>query len=315
MAHDRTEPYERHLPVKKSRLLGFSLITALSISTLTACGGSGVKNLAATCESLRKNMSDFVTDASIGRDLYKDGESVAMLLGDETRKNNKEFIYQNFPFMKDYSIASIQGGEYQKGVNDSQIQAAIYVFSSTPNPIVLTDKDKEQIEISDDPYTEIIEPKVIRVIGAAYSDEGCAGLDVANGLDDDFLSDVRRTVPALYENMRAAAEDSVEHLLGILLCERDGKIDDEKCDTEDFELTYTDPSTLPPTPEELEILEERRQDAEREAESPSAPSYSSASPLQLCSSAGAVVQTEKYGTLTCGFLWVNRVRTLVWMRS
>jgi len=301
--------------VKKSRLLGFSLITALSISTLTACGGSGVKNLAATCESLRKNMSDFVTDASIGRDLYKDGESVAMLLGDETRKNNKEFIYQNFPFMKDYSIASIQGGEYQKGVNDSQIQAAIYVFSSTPNPIVLTDKDKEQIEISDDPYTEIIEPKVIRVIGAAYSDEGCAGLDVANGLDDDFLSDERRTVPALYENMRAAAEDSVEHLLGILLCERDGKIDDEKCDTEDFELTYTDPSTLPPTPEELEILEERRQDAEREAESPSAPSYSSASPLQLCSSAGAVVQTEKYGTLTCGFLWVNRVRTLVWMRS
>jgi len=216
--------------------------------------------------------------------------------------------------MKDYSIASIQSGEYQKGVNDSQIQAAIHVFSSTPNPIVLTDKDKEQIKISDDPYTEIIEPKVNRVIGDAYSDEGCAGLDVANGLDDDFLSDERRTVPALYENMQEAAEDSVGHLLGILLCERDGKIDDEKCDAEDFELTYTDPSTLPPTPEELEILDERRQEAEREANQPSTPSYSGVSPLQLCSSAGAVVQTEKYGELTCGFLWLNRVRTLVWMR-
>ena len=301
--------------MRKSRTLSFILLSALSISTLTACGGASVENLEATCESLRKNMSDFVTNASVGRDLYYDGDSVAMLLGEETRQNNKKFIYQNFPFMKDYSIASIQSGEYQKGLNDSQIQAAIYLFSSTPNPIVLTDEDKELIKTSDDPYTEIVEPKVIRVIGDAYSDEGCAGLDTANGLDDDFLADERRTVPALYENMQDAAKDSVGHLLGILLCERDGKIDEEKCDTEDFEFTYTDPSTLPPTPEELEILAEREQDAEREAQNPSTPSYSNASPLQLCSSLGAVVQTENYGQLTCGFMWVNRVRALVWMRS
>ena len=301
--------------MRKSRTLSLILLSALSISTLTACGGASVENLEATCESLRKNMSDFVTNASVGRDLYYDGDSVAMLLGEETRQNNKKFIYQNFPFMKDYSIANIQSGEYQKGLNDSQIQAAIHLFSATPNPIVLTDEDKELIKTSDDPYTEIVEPKVIRVIGDAYSDEGCAGLDTANGLDDDFLADERRTVPALYENMQDAAKDSVGHLLGILLCERDGKIDEEKCDTEDFELTYTDPSTLPPTPEELEILAEREQDAEREAQNPSTPSYSNASPLQLCSSLGAVVQTENYGQLTCGFMWVNRVRALVWMRS
>lgn len=301
--------------MRKSRTLSLILLSALSISTLTACGGASIENLEATCETLRKNMSDFVTNASVGRDLYYDGDSVAMLLGEETRQNNKKFIYQNFPFMKDYSIASIQSGEYQKGLNDSQIQAAIHLFSSTPNPIVLTDEEKELIKTSDDPYTEVVEPKVIRVIGDAYSDEGCAGLDTANGLDDDFLADERRTVPALYENMQDAAKDSVGHLLGILLCERDGKIDDEKCDTEDFELTYTDPSTLPPTPEELEILAEREQDAEREAQNPSTPSYSNASPLQLCSSLGAVVQTENYGQLTCGFMWVNRVRALVWMRS
>lgn len=300
--------------MRKSRTLSFILLSALSISTLTACGAS-VENLEATCDSLRKNMPDFVTNASVGRDLYYDGDSVAMLLGDETRQNNKKFIYQNFPFMKDYSIPSLQSGEYQKGLNDSQIQAAIHLFSSTPNPIVLTDEDKELIKTSDDPYTEIIEPKVIRVIGDAYSDEGCAGLDKINGLDDDFLADERRTVPALYENMQDAAKDSVGHLLGILLCERDGKIDDEKCDTEEFEFTYTDPSTLPPTPEELEILEERREEADRESQNPSTPSYSNATPLQLCSSAGAVVQTESYGQLTCGFMWVNRVRTLVWMRS
>ena len=181
---------------------------------------------------------------------------------------------------------------------------------------MLTDEDKELIKASDDPYTEIIEPKVIRVIGDTYSDEGCAGLDAINGLDDDFLSDERRTVSALYENMQEAAEDSAGHLLGILLCERDGKIGDEKCDTEDFELTYTDPSLLPPSPEELEILEERRQDAEREAQSPSTPSVnSSVTPLQGCTSLGAVVQTQDYGQLTCKLVWLNRIKALVWMRS
>lgn len=302
--------------MKKYRLLSFALLTSLSISTLTACGGPSVENLEATCKSLRKNMSDFVQNASIGRDLFYDGDSVATLLGEETRQDNKQFIYRNFPFMKDYSIASIQSGEYQKGVNDSQVQAAIHLFSSTPNPIVLTDKDIEQIKTSDDPYAEIIEPKVIRVIGDKYSDEGCAGIDTANGLEDDFLADERRTVSALYENMQEAAEDSVGHLLGILLCERDGKIDDEKCDAEDFEFTYTDPSLLPPSPEELQILEERRQGAERESQSPSSPSVnSSVTPLQGCTSLGAVVETQDYGQLTCKLVWQNRIKALLWMRS
>ena len=90
----------------------------------------------------------------------------------------------------------------------------------------------------------------------------------------------------------------------------------EKCAKNDYVSDPSDfPTTYEPTPEELEILEERREEAERESQNPSTPSYSNASPLQLCSSAGAVVQTESYGQLTCGFMWVNRVRTLVWMRS
>jgi hypothetical protein len=309
------EPRERQSAMGKSKILGFILLAGLSISTLTACGGQSVENLAATCESLRSNMSSFVKNASIGRDLYYAGDSVATLLGEQTRQDNKKFIYQNFPFMKDYSIASIQSGTYKKGVNDSQIQAAIHVFASTPNPIVLTDKEKEQIEASDDPYTEIVEPKVIRVIGDSYSDKGCAGLDATNGLDDDFLLDERRTVSALYENMLEAAGESVGHLLGVLLCERDGKIGGEKCDAEDFEIPYTDPSLAEPTPEELEILEERRQSTEKEAQKPSSPSMNSnVTPLQGCTSFGATVQTESYGTLTCKLVLLNRIKALVWVR-
>lgn len=89
----------------------------------------------------------------------------------------------------------------------------------------------------------------------------------------------------------------------------------DNCAKNDYVSDPSDyPTTYEPTPEELEILEERRQDAERESQNPS-PSYSSASPFQLCSSVGAVVQTESYGELTCKYAILNRVRALVWMRS
>lgn len=295
--------------MRNSRTLKFIFISALSISTLTACGGPSVENLEATCETLRTQMKPYETIAMLERDLYYDGDSVAMLLGTETRADNKRFIYESFPFMKEYTIEGLQNGEYEKGLKNYQVQAAIHLFASTPNPIVLTDEEKVALEASSDPYTEIIEPKVIRVMGEPYSDDGCDGLDRTNDVEYELLID------KLYEDTQSAVEDSVGHLLGILLCERDGKIDDEKCDIEDFEMPYTDPSLLPPSPEELEILEERRQDAERESQNPSTPSYSNASPFQLCSSLGAVVQTESYGQLTCTYARVNRVRALVWMRS
>ena len=295
--------------MRNSRTLKFIFISALSISTLTACGGPSVENLEATCETLRTQMKPYETIAMLERDLYYDGDSVAMLLGAETRADNKRFIYESFPFMKEYTIEGLQSGEYEKGLKNYQVQAAIQLFASTPNPIVLTDEEKVALEASSDPYTEIIEPKVIRVMGEPYSDDGCDGLDRANDVDYELLID------NLYEDTQSAVEDSVGHLLGILLCERDGKIDDEKCDTEDFEYTYTDPSLLPPSDEELEILAERQQDAERESQNPTTPTYSNASPFQLCGSLGAVVQTESYGELTCRFALLNRVRALVWMRS
>ena len=295
--------------MRNSRTLKFIFISALSTSTLTACGGPSVENLEATCETLRTQMKPYETIAMLERDLYYDGDSVAMLLGTETRADNKRFIYESFPFMKEYTIEGLQSGEYEKGLKHYQVQVAIQLFASTPNPIVLTDEEKVALEASSDPYTEIIEPKVIRVMGEPYSDDGCDGLDRANDVDYELLID------NLYEDTQSAVEDSVGHLLGILLCERDGKIDDEKCDTEDFEYTYTDPSLLPPSDEELEILAERQQDAERESQNPTTPTYSNASPFQLCGSLGAVVQTESYGQLTCKYAFLNRVRALVWMRS
>jgi hypothetical protein len=102
--------------------------------------------------------------------------------------------------------------------------------------------------------------------------------------------------------------------LGVGYTEHDRRWD--YCAKYDYVSDPSDyPTTYEPTPEELEILEERRQAAEREANAPTTPSYSSASPLQLCGSLGAVVQTESYGQLTCKYAVINRVRALVWMRS
>lgn len=288
--------------------MALALIAALLVTTLTACGGASVKNLQETCDTLRSEMIPFDDIGLLDRKLYYDGESVAMLLGNESRSSNKAFIYRSFPFMKGYTIEGIKRGDYKKGINNFKVQTAIQLFASTANPIVLTEKEKGALEAAKDPYKEVIEPKVIRVIGESYSEDGCVGLDTKNNVDFTKLVD------GLYEETQNAAKESVSHLLGILLCERDGKIGDKKCDTKDFKDTYV-PSNKP-TAEELAILEERRQTAEREALNPSTPTVNSnVTPMQGCSSLGAVVQTENYGELTCKLLWVNRIKALVWMRS
>ena len=88
----------------------------------------------------------------------------------------------------------------------------------------------------------------------------------------------------------------------------------EKCAGSDFTFTYT--ASTEPTEEEIAILEERRQDAEREAQNPpSSSTKSNVKPLQGCSSLGSVVQTDDYGQLTCKLVLMNRIRALVWMRS
>lgn len=283
----------------------------ISVFTLTSCGGSGVENLEATCERLRSVMKPLENVELLSRKLYYDGDSVAMLLGGESRDSNKRFIYETFPFMQNYTIEGIQRGEFEEGVDDYRIQTALHVFSSTPNPIILTEKDLSDIQASDDPYSDVIEPKVIRIIGDSYSDEGCVGLDSANDVDYGLR------IEELYSDTQDAAKESLHHLLGILLCERDGKIGDVKCDSVDFDSSiYGKGSSNELTEEERAILAEREADAEREAQNPSGTSeYSDASPGQVCNNLGEIVQTESYGSLMCKLVTVNRLRALLWMRT
>ena len=90
----------------------------------------------------------------------------------------------------------------------------------------------------------------------------------------------------------------------------------DNCAKNDYVSDPSDyPTTYEPTPEEIEILEERREAAEREANEPSnSGGNSNVTPWQGCTSLGDTVQTESYGTLTCKLVLLNRVKALVWMR-
>ncbi len=90
-----------------------------------------------------------------------------------------------------------------------------------------------------------------------------------------------------------------------------------KCAPKDFEVDWSDyPTSNEPTPEELEILAEREAQAERDAQAPSnSGTMSTVTPGQICTSLGAMVETENYGFMTCKFVWVGRIKALMWMRS
>jgi hypothetical protein len=91
----------------------------------------------------------------------------------------------------------------------------------------------------------------------------------------------------------------------------------QKCALKDFEVDWSDyPTSNEPTPEELEILAEREAQAERDAQAPSiSGTMSNVTPGQICTSLGAMVETENYGFMTCKFVWVGRIKALMWMRS
>ena len=292
------------------RIACFMVLAVMSSFVLVGCGEKQIENLALVCEQLRADLKPLEDISLLDRKLYYDGDSVAMLLGEQSRTENKRFIYEQFPFMKTYTIEGIQSGEYDRGLKNYKVQAALHFFSQTSHPILLESEDEQLI--SNAPYKgykNVVEPKILKILGEPYTDKGCEGLDYENDVD------YSERIEELFDDGLKAADEGKNHLLGILLCERDGKIEDTPCDKFDYEEPDYTPSTEP-TEEEKAILADREADAEREAQNPSgSDATSNVKPLQGCTSLGQVVQTESYGQLTCKLVLMNRIKALVWMRS
>jgi hypothetical protein len=289
---------------------------------LTSCGASAEeKALKANCDKIFSNLKKIGERPEIFRNSdVADDETVAILLGEETRKDVEKKIIAKYPFLDEIIVAKEKGNQFP----DSYYYAgSIFIIAEalkgTDIEFPYTREQMLVITTQENAWRDVVDPLANKIFGDSLDSEinpGCIVIDQSRKEENpnDYLSNFDTST----EFAQASSDylDFADFLQVIRNCEATGWHWTDKCAKEDYvskPSTYT-PSNEP-TQEELEILAEREADAEREALNPSGSSgYSNVTPLQLCGSLGAVVQTENYGQLTCKYVFINRVRALAWMR-
>jgi len=217
-------------------------------------------------------------------------------------KTKKEFLAQD--------ISSWSGGKLEQELLEGfyQLLAAGSSFNVTIDTLKRIDSDFYSLEFNN-------------VFGTFAPSERFKNCDDALGLKEEESFESLASDYSFYGSTGVDLRSVLDVSIGLWGCETFGAgyVDYGKgwtnCASADFEDTYVYTPSTELTEEEKEILAEREADAEREALNPSGSSgYSNVTPLQLCGSLGAVVQTENYGQLTCKYVFINRVRALAWMR-
>ena len=325
--------------MRKVRTLIFILLSVLSISTLTACGliplSAAEQNYVDDCKKVQANFNDYIKiqDEIYNGDrdqpryewtVWSGGSYLVTNAGQASRETASNFIKAKFPWIYSATENYFKNMSRAKFLEDSPkfwtfdyesaVNEEFFRMLAAGTNFEITSDSLEKLQ------DEFYSIEVDQVFALYAPSDRFMNCDEALGLKDEesfesLSNDYGLSSKAV--NVGTVLEVSI----GLWGCEnlgvgytQYGKGWDN-CAKNDYVSDPSDyPTTYEPTPEELEILEERRQDAERESQNP-APSYSSASPFQLCSSVGAVVQTESYGELTCKYAILNRVRALVWMRS
>lgn len=305
--------------MKRNILLGkgiFKRISAIAVivlvgGLLTSCGTDQAEAaLKANCDRIFKNLKEMRT---LEPD-YADEGNVARLLGEKTRKVTETNILAKYPFLDEIVV----GKEKNEQSIDSNFYAgAIFLIEQaligTDIEFPYTFEEMKDIASKENGSRDIVEPLGTKIFGdfmELKEHQGCALIDQKkeNANSENNTSVWFSRVRDLYIDLAGA-------LQAIRNCEVSGWHKSDKCAKNDFKSgpdTYT-PSTEM-TDEERAILEERRQAAENEAQTPSN-QYSDATPMQGCTSLGQVVQTQSYGQLTCKLILLNRIKALVWMRS
>jgi hypothetical protein len=313
-----------------------SIVTFLSLFLLSGCGliplSAAEQSYVDDCERVHANFKEYIKiqdeiyngerdDPRYDWKFWSGGSYLVTNAGQASRDTASNFIKEKFPWI--YSATENHFKDFTKAkfLEDSPRMWSFDYESSVNEVFFRILAEGTNFEITSDSLAKIEDEFYIidvdKVFALYAPSDRFQNCDEALGLEgeeslDSLSEDYGLSSKAV--NVSTVLEVSIGlwgcETLGVGYTEHGRRW--ENCAKYDYVSDPSDyPSSYEPTPEELEILEERR----REAESPSTPSYSNVSPLQLCSSAGVVVQTENYGQLTCGFMWVNRVRTLVWMRS
>jgi hypothetical protein len=310
----------RDKAIFKQVSMAFSMI--LIGGLLASCGASKEElALKANCDKIFSNLQEIGERPEIFKNSdVADGESIALLLGEETRNEVERKILTKFPFLDDIIVG--------KEKDNQQIDLYYYAGSIFIIAAALEGTDIEfpytreqmlDIATQENGWNDVVDPLAKKIFGDYMEPTeypGCVVVDQAREEEnpDDYLSNFETST----EFARASSDylDFAEFLQAIRNCKVSGWHEMNKCAKVDF---VSKPSTYTPsdelTEEEKEILAERERDAQSDSQGSSGSSgTSNVTPLQLCSSLGAVVQTENYGQLTCKLVWLNKIRTLVWMR-
>jgi hypothetical protein len=285
---------------------------------LVSCGASKEERaLKANCDRIFANLLAIGDRPEVfpSSDVADD-DSVSLLLGVESRKDAEKKILAKFPFLDEIIVGKEKG---KQQIDLYYYAGSIFLIAEalkgTDIEFPYSREEMLSIATQEEGWRDVVSPLASKIFGNYMEPEnpqGCTLIDDirADENPEGYSSDFNTSVA-----FSRASDDYIDFagfLQAIRNCEVSGWHVTNKCEKVDYvsdSSTYTPSDEL--TEEEKQILAERERDSQ---EPSSSTGYSNVTPLQLCSSLGAVVQTENYGQLVCKFVFINRIRTLVWMR-
>jgi hypothetical protein len=251
--------------------------------------------------------------------------------GNESRANTEASIKANFPWiysLVEENFANMSRKEFLKQDPEDWAEGdlgytAIEIFFNEMAKGSTFTLTKKILKLENPSWENFSDPGINDVFASFAPSDRFKDCDAALGLDEELaMATTWDDFGFVVGSGKIRLDSALDVSTAIWGCNKFGVgfVDYgrgwEKCAGSDFTFTASSPTTYEPTPEEIAILEERRQDAEREAQNPpSSSGNSNVKPLQGCSSLGSVVQTDDYGQLTCKLVLMNRIKALVWMRS
>ena len=318
-----------------------SVVLLLNLFLLSGCAliprSAEEKAYTADCKTVQGNFKDYIkvqdgfdnadyNDPEFGWDTWSGGYAVTNA-GQAARDITFDSIKKKFPWISTITQSYVEGMsrevflEHDSDYWSSDLDWAVYAaFFQQMTKGTNFDVTVNLLKKIDDSSYDLQLDKVLAAFAPTDRFKNC---DEALGLKDEESFEMLSSDYGLYGNSGVHLSTVSEVAIAIGGCEKFGVgyVDYgkgwSKCASKDFEMDWSDyPTSNEPTPEELEILAERKAQAERDAQAPSnSGATSNVTPGQICTSLGAMVETENYGSLTCKFVWVGRIKALLWMRS
>jgi hypothetical protein len=313
-----------------------SLLVVFVMFLLTGCSlfplSAEEKSYVEDCKKVQLNLDKYMKiqdqfynaeydDPRFGWQSWPDSYAVTNA-GEESRVSASRSLKTNFPWI--YSIArdNLQSkskkeflaqdiSSWSDGKLEQELLQGFYQLLATGSSFKVTIDTLKSVD------SDFYSLEFNNVFGTFAPSERFKNCDEALGLNDEESFDSLASDYGFYGLTGVDLRSVLDVSIAIWGCETFGAgyVDYGKgwtnCANSDFEYTFSPTPSDELTEEEKEILAERERDSQ---DSSGSTVYSDVTPLQLCGSLGAVVQTENYGQLTCKYVLINRLRTLAWMR-